>query len=55
MDSQDFMDSSVWLLGSAVGLGALPCQNHVSFLSCNSLKPEFCPFLVLIAALDFFA
>ena len=52
MNSQGFVDSSVWLLGSTVGLGALPRWNNVSFFRCNSLKHEFCPFLVLITVVD---
>ena len=52
MNSQGFVDSSVWLLGSTVGLGALPRWNNVSFFRCNSLKHEFSPFLVLIAVVD---
>lgn len=54
MNSQDFVDSSVWLLQSAVGLGALPRWNNVSFFRCDSLKHEFRPSLVLIAVVDCF-
>ena len=43
MNSQDFVDSSVWLLRSAVGLGALPRWNNVSF-AVTLWSVSFVPF-----------